>query len=351
MDAIPADQIPSAGRTAGLRSAVSPYEAPILAKTAWQLLTSIGLYLAASAAMYAAFHVSFFLALALAIPTGALLVRVFIVQHDCGHGSFFRSRRANDIVGMVCSLMTLAPYASWRRHHAGHHGNWNNLDRRLSGADIYSACLTVEEYRELPRRSRLLYRLTRHPIVAHLLLPPLIFVLLYRVPFDMPEGWERERRAVYLTNAAILALLVSLGLMFGFANMLVVQSLTIFVGSIIGVWLFAVQHRYEGAQWMRQREWSFAAAALDSSSYLRLPRILQWFTGNIGFHHVHHLAPRVPNYRLEECYEAVPALRTREPLSFRNGLKSVWLALWDENRQGLVRFSELRRAPLRAPTG
>lgn len=342
---IPDTDQDTARRAAGLRSAVSPYESPILARTVGQLFTSIGLYVASSAAMYAAFQVSFLLTLALAIPTGALLVRVFIVQHDCGHGSFFRSRRANDIVGRLCSLMTLAPYSSWRRHHAGHHGNWNNLDRRLSGADIYSACLTVAEYRKLPRRDRLFYRLTRHPIVAHLLLPPLIFVLLYRVPFDMPEGWERERRAVYLTNIAILALMLTLGALFGFADMLVVQSLTILVGSIIGVWLFALQHRYEGAEWMRQTEWSFVGAAIDSSSYLKLPKVLQWFTGNIGFHHVHHLAPRVPNYRLEECYEAVAALRTRTPLSLRAGLKSVWLALWDEERRGLVRFSALRRRP------
>ena len=212
-----------------LRSAVSSFEKPLLGKTAWQLTTTVGLYAALSAAMYVALHVSIFLTLVLAVPTGALLVRIFILQHDCGHGSLFRSRLANDIVGTGCSLLTLAPYASWRRHHAGHHGNWNNLDRRLSGADMYSSCITVEEYQQLPCHRRLFYRVSRHPIVAHLLVPPLIFVVLYRFPFDMPRSWIRERRAVYMTNVAVIALLAVLGPLLGFANMLVVQPLIIFV--------------------------------------------------------------------------------------------------------------------------
>jgi omega-6 fatty acid desaturase (delta-12 desaturase) len=322
----------------------------VLGKTAWQLTTTVGLFAASSAAMYAGLHISFFLTLALAIPTGALLVRVFILQHDCGHGSLFRSRRANNIMGTACSLLTLAPYASWRRHHAGHHGNWNNLDRRLSGADIYSSCITVNEYKRLPCRRRLLYRISRHPIVAHLLVPPFVFVVLYRFPFDMPRSWKRERRAVYLTNVAILALLAALGSLLGFGNMLVVQPLTIFVASIIGVWLFALQHRFDGTQWLRQQDWNFVAASLDSSSYLRLPKLLQWCTGNIGFHHVHHFAPRVPNYRLEECYVAVPALQSRAALSVGAGLRSVWLTLWDEDREKLVRISEVRLETSNVPS-
>jgi omega-6 fatty acid desaturase (delta-12 desaturase) len=228
------------------------YEHPILAKSLLQLATSIGLFVAACAAMYWALQFSYLLSLALALPAGALLVRVFIVQHDCGHGAFFASRRANDAVGMVCSLMTLTPYANWQRQHARHHGNWNNLDRRQSGADIYAACLTLKEYRTLPARHRFVYRLTRHPIVAHLLVPPLVFAVLYRTPFDTPSAWHRERRSVYLTNAALVVLFGTLGRLLGYEQVLLVQGPVILVGSIVGVWLFAVQHRFETALWARR---------------------------------------------------------------------------------------------------
>jgi acyl-lipid omega-6 desaturase (Delta-12 desaturase) len=325
-----------------LMALVSPYGAPIIAKSVCQLATSIGLFLLANASTYWSLRVSYFLTLALAIPTGALLVRVFIVQHDCGHGAFFVSRRANNLVGVLCSLMTFTPYANWRRQHAGHHGNWNNLDRRASGADIYSACLTVNEYRDLAPWDRVLYRLSRHAIFANLLLPPLIFLGLYRVPFDTPVSWGRERRSVYWTNFGLLILVGSLGLLLGFEHVLLVQAPIIAVASIIGVWLFTAQHRFETVRWMRQSDWNFTAASLEGSSFLRLPRVLQWFTGNIGFHHIHHLDPRVPNYRLEECCKAVPALQAVPAQSLSSGLRALRLALWDEEGRRMIGFSELR---------
>jgi len=327
-----------------LRTAISSFESPRPTSSIWQLVSSIGLYLAAWVAMFEVIHISVLLALALAIPTGALLVRIFILQHDCGHGSLFASRAANDAVGTICGLLTLTPYANWRRHHAGHHRNWNNLDRRQSGADIYSSCLTVKEYQALPWRRRFLYRTLRHPIVSHVILPPLIFVLLYRLPFDTPKDWKRERRSVHITNASLVCLLVGLGFFLGFWQVLVVQAFIIAVASIIGVWLFALQHRFDNSHWIRQEQWSFAAASLEGSSCLKLPRVLQWFTGNIGFHHIHHLAPRVPNYRLQACYEAVPALRARAQLTLRSGLRSVWLSLWDEDTERMVGFSHRQRA-------
>jgi len=268
-------------------------------------------------------------------------VRVFIIQHDCGHGSFFASPRLNDWVGMLCSVFTLAPYASWRRQHAGHHAVWNNLDKRYSGSDIYSACLTVGEYRALSRRQRFLYRIPRHPIVAHVVLPPLVFLILYRLPFDTPKEWSRERRAVHALNVALLLLIFGLGLAVGFLPVLLVQLPVMVVGAIIGVWLFAVQHRFEDSQWARQRQWSFTSAALEGSSVLKLPRILHWFTGNIGFHNVHHFAPRIPNYRLQRCYDAVAALREKSALTFRAAQSSLRLALWDEERRRLVRFKDV----------
>ena len=326
-----------------LRSAVKPYEKPILSASLFQLVSSVSLFIGASALMYWSLQLSYLVTLLLAIPTGALLVRVFIIQHDCGHGSFFGSRWANDAVGWLCSILTLTPYANWRRQHAGHHATWNNLDRRYSGADIYSTCLTVAEYRALTLRQRFYHRLIRHPVIAHIVLPPLVFLILYRVPFDTPKNWGAERRAVYAHDAAIIALVCVLGLMVGFVPVLLVQLPVILVTSIIGVWLFAIQHRFDDSRWARQLQWSFTSAALDGSSYLKLPKVLQWFTGNIGFHHVHHLAPRIPNYRLENCYREVAALRDSTKLSLRSALASIGLALWDEERQCFVRFKDVPR--------
>ncbi len=327
-----------------LRSAVKPYEKPILSASLFQLVSSVSLFIGASALMYWSLQLSYLVTLLLAIPTGALLVRVFIIQHDCGHGSFFGSRWANDAVGWLCSMLTLTPYANWRRQHAGHHATWNNLDRRYSGADIYSSCLTVAEYRAMTLRQRFFHRLIRHPVIAHIVLPPLVFLVLYRVPFDTPKNWGQERRAVYAHDVAIVALVGVLGLMVGFVPVLLVQLPVVLVTSVIGVWLFAIQHRFDDSRWARQLQWSFTSAALDGSSYLKLPKILQWFTGNIGFHHVHHLAPRIPNYRLENCYREVAGLRDSTKLSLRSALASIGLALWDEDRQRFVRFRDVSRA-------
>jgi omega-6 fatty acid desaturase (delta-12 desaturase) len=302
--------------------------------------------------MYASLQLSLLLTLLLAAPTGALLVRVFIIQHDCGHGSFFRSPRANDVVGTLCGVLTLTPYANWRRQHAGHHRSWNNLDRRQSGSDYYSVCLTVEEYRALTPWRRFLYRLPRHPLIAHIVIPPLVFLVLYRLPFDTPKSWSRERWSVYGTNIAVAALFALLVLAFGFRAVLIVQLPVMSVASIIGVWLFAVQHRFEQARWYREPDWSFTLAALNGSSYLALPKVLQWLTGNIGFHPVHHLAPRVPNYRLEACYRDTPELRREPPLTLGKALRSTRLALWDEERHTLVRFRDIggeKPASLDAP--
>ncbi len=321
-----------------MRVAVVPFENPSLALGVLQLGTSIGLYLATIAAMYWSLQVSYWLTLALAFPASGFLVRTFIVQHDCGHGSFLRSPLANNVIGAVCGVLTLAPYWSWRRQHAQHHANWNNLDRRESGADIYSTCLTVKEYRAYTPWQRLLYRLPRHPALAHIVFPPLIFALLYRFPFDMPSSWTAERRSVVMTNIAILFWVVGLGLLLGFTSVLLVHLPVIAITTICGVWLFSVQHRFDTARWLRQGDWSFHEASLRGTSYLRLPRVLQWLTGNIGFHHIHHLAPRVPNYRLEACYASDSLLQVGNPQSLRSGLGATRLTLWDEERQQLVPF-------------
>lgn len=323
-----------------LRHHARLFQAPILGKSLSQAVSSFGGFFATCAAMYLMNDLNYWLTLALVPLAAGFLVRIFIIQHDCGHGSFFRGHRANDTLGVTCSLLTLTPYASWRRQHAGHHGIWNDLDRRQSGADIYSSCLTVTEYRVLSPLRRWSYRVTRHPVVANLLLPPLVFLGLYRVPFDTPRAWRHERRAVYFTNAALIAMFGGLGLFLGFTEVAAVQLPVLVLASIVGVWLFSIQHRGNGTRWTRHEDWNSVSAALGSSNYLRLPSLLQWFTGNIGYHHVHHLNPRIPNYRLQECHEAIPAFRDAPTLSLRDGLRALGFVLWDEDRGRMVTINE-----------
>jgi omega-6 fatty acid desaturase (delta-12 desaturase) len=323
-----------------VRQAVAAFARASGWKSALQLLTSFGPFLAGCVAMYVVFPLSYPLTLALAVPTGALLVRVFIVQHDCGHGSFFASRRANVLVGRACSLVTLTPFANWGRQHNLHHADWNNLDRTGGGADIYSSCLTVRSYLALSPWRRFLYRLPRHPLIANVLLPPLVFLLLYRVPFDTPRSWGHERWSVYLTNAALICLFGTLILLVGWQEVLMVHVPIMVVASILGVWLFSLQHRFETARWTVNGDWSFVDAALEGSSWFHLPRVLHWLTGNIGFHHVHHLNPRVPNYRLSDAHKVVHKLHPVPPLTLWRGLAATFLTLWDERRGRLVRFRD-----------
>jgi acyl-lipid omega-6 desaturase (Delta-12 desaturase) len=325
-----------ASKQSDLRSAVAAFAVPIKRASFLQFVTSLGLFLLACGAMHWAYTFSYLGVMALAVPTAGLLVRLFIIQHDCGHGAYFRSVRANNIVGRVCSLFTWTPYANWRRQHAQHHGVWNNLDRRQSGADIYSSSLTVREYRALSLRRRCIYRLSRHPLVANVLLPPLIFMVLYRVPFDTPSTWKRERRSVWATNLAIMTVFSAGSLLLGVRQMVLVQVPIIIVASIIGVWLFSVQHRFAGARWDRHPSWNATAASLNSASFLRLPRVLQWFTGNIGYHHIHHLNSRVPNYRLQACHEAVFLPSAIPSMNLRVSIRALQLTLWDEERQRLA---------------
>ncbi len=315
-----------------LRCEVARFQAPILRRSLWQIATSFGGFFAVCAAMYALINVSYWLMLLLSPVAAGFLVRIFIIQHDCGHRSFFRARYANDLAGVACSMLTLTPYSSWRRQHAGHHGIWNNLDRRESGADIYSTCLTVAEYRAMTPKKRWIYRTTRHPLIANILLPPLIFMILYRVPFDMPKSWRRERRQVHLTNLALAATFAVLGLILGYGQVAAVHLPVLAFASIAGVWLFSVQHRAENILWARHEAWDSTSAALQGATYLRLPTILQWFTGNIGFHHVHHLNPRVPNYRLQECHERIAALCDVPILSLRDCVRALGFVFWDEDR-------------------
>ncbi len=326
------------GGHALLRERLRPYQTPSLVRSLAQLATSVLPFIGCWALMVLSLDISYAVTLLLAVPAAGFLVRIFIIQHDCGHGAFFRSPRANDAIGTLCGVMTLTPYANWRRQHAGHHANWNNLDRRNSGYDIYSSCLTLDEYNALGHRERLFHRLLRYPVVALILLPPLVFLVLYRFPFDTPSDWRQERLSVHKTNLMIAALLLTLAAWLGFGTVLLVQLPITILAAIAGVWLFSVQHRFEHTLWVRQEQWEPQLAALQGSSYLRLSAILQWFTGNIGFHHIHHLNPRIPNYHLQQCHRDIRALQEAPVLTLGGALAGGCLWLWDEARGKLVPF-------------
>ncbi len=315
------------------------FQGPEMRRSIVQLASTMLAYALTVTSMYIALQFSVWLTLAMSMPAAGLAVRLFIVQHDCGHGSYFHSSQTNEIVGWLCSIVTLTPYSNWRRQHAGHHAVWNNLDQRHGGADIYSACLTLQEYLGLSPRRRWFYRVTRHPAMAQLILPPFVFLLLFRVPFDTPRTWRKERRAVLLTNLALSITFSGLAVLLGWKQVLLVQLPVVVFASIAGVWLFSVQHRFEDSEWLRQEQWTALRASLNGSSYLQLPRVLQWLTGNIGFHHVHHLMPRVPNYRLQACHEALLALGGNvRTLTLADALRAPSFALWDENHGRMVPF-------------
>lgn len=325
----------------GLRALTMPFQRPSLAQSVAQIATSFGGFFATCTAMYLLAEQSFWLALLPSVIAAGFLVRIFIIQHDCGHDAFFKSRSANRVLGFICGLLTLTPFHAWKRQHAGHHGIWNNLDRRQSGVDIYSSCMTVSEYRALSPWRRRIYRATRHPVVSNLLLPPLVFLFLYRFPFDTPKARRRERQSVQLTNLALLTMVVGLGFLLGFDRVALVQLPVVALAGIIGVWLFSVQHRFELSQWRRQSGWRHESASMEGSSHLDLNPVLRWFTGNIGFHHIHHLNPKVPNYQLQACHEAHAELRTAPRLGLWAGLGQWRYALWDETAGRMVRYPKL----------
>jgi len=316
---------------------VRRHQAPSLSASLLQIASSLGGFLAVCAAMYWLAAESYWLALLLAPLAAGFLIRTFIVQHDCGHGSFFRSSRANSLLGHICSLATCAPYLAWRRQHSAHHGDWNNLDRR-EGVDIFANCLTVDEYLAMSPWQRRLCRWGRSPFVANVLLPPVLFMVLYRFPIDLKKTWRAERRSVHLTTLAVLALGATLAVFLGWERVLAVQLPVLAIASIVGVWLFTVQHRAEHIHWSRKETWDAKTAALNGATHLRLPRLLQWFTGNIGLHHVHHLNPRIPNYRLQACHDAVPQCQTGPDFGMRAAFRSMAFTLWDERAQRMTTF-------------
>jgi acyl-lipid omega-6 desaturase (Delta-12 desaturase) len=282
----------------------------------------------------------FWLYALLVLPSAGFLLRLFMIQHDCGHGAFFPSRRSNDWVGRVIGVLTLTPYDYWRRTHAAHHAGAGNLDRRGIG-DIDT--LTVSEYQALSKWGRLRYRLYRHPLVMFGLGPFYLFFMQYRLPLGlMRAGWQ-PWISTMVTNAAIASLAAAAIWMVGLGTFLLLYVPITLVAGSIGVWLFYVQHQFEETTWAESRDWSAQEAALHGSSHYDLPGVLRWFTANIGVHHVHHLASRIPFYRLAEVMRDFPELKNVSRLTLVQSLKCVRLVLWDELQQRLISFAEMRR--------
>jgi acyl-lipid omega-6 desaturase (Delta-12 desaturase) len=319
------------------KEVVARYQQPAVRRALWQAANTLVPYAALWYLMYLSLGVSDWLTAALAVLAGGFLVRVFIIFHDCGHGSFFPSRRANDVLGLITGLLTFTPYYHWRWQHALHHAAAGNLDRRGTG-DVWT--LTVEEYLKASRWKRFAYRLARNPVILFVLAPLFLFLVLNRFP--SPKAGRREVNSVYGTTLAALAMAAGLSWLFGLTTYLLLQLGVLMVAGSAGVWLFYVQHQFEGVYWERRQEWDFCAAALQGSSFYKLPKILQWFSGNIGFHHIHHLSPRIPNYHLEKCHRAEPLFQTVRPVTLLSSLESLSFRLWDEQHRRLVSFRALK---------
>ena len=316
---------------------VARYQQPSLWRSLWQIVNTLVPYGALWYLMARCLAVSYWLMLPLAILAAGFHIRTFIIHHDCGHGSFFKSRIANDTWGFITGVLTFTPYYLWRWEHAIHHAHAGNLDRRGLGA-VWT--LTVQEYLAATRWKRFAYRLGRNPVVLFLIAPLVLFAVIHRFP--PAKASPRERHSVYWTNLGILGVAAGLSALFGLKAYLLIQLTVMTVAGSAGVWLFYVQHQFDGVYWQRHADWDYVAAALSGSSFYKLPRVLQWFSGNIGFHHIHHLSAQIPNYNLEKCHNAEPLFQRVPPLTFFASCKSVTYRLWDEQRQRLVGFGYLR---------
>ncbi|WP_165793565.1 fatty acid desaturase [Hyphococcus luteus] len=317
-----------------------------LGRSLGQTALSLALYVGAAALMILAVKIGYWpLALVMAPVTGLFLVKLFTIQHDCGHGSYFKNRRANNLLGFIISLLTFTPYAFWRDAHNRHHASSGDLDRRgVGGVDT----LTVPEYRALTPAKRIMYRVYRHPLIMIVIGAPLYFIVLQRLPLAGPmpfaetyQGMKARHvwKSVAALNIALVVLYGGLSLWLGLGTVALVFLPVVTIAAWAGSWLFFVQHQYEDTYWAQKPEWNYAEAAVFGSSHYKLPQPLRWVTGNIGLHHIHHLASRIPNYRLMECYRASEDLLSLPVMTIRESIRCARLALWCPARRKMVSFS------------
>jgi omega-6 fatty acid desaturase (delta-12 desaturase) len=326
----------AASMTSSWKHAVAACQKPVLRSSIWQIVNTLAPYFALWGLMIWTSNHSYWLTFAIALLAAGFFARMFMIFHDCGHGSFFESQRANHFLGFITGVLTFTPYYQWRHKHALHHATSGDLDRRGTG-DIWT--LTVREYVEAPRWKRIAYRLFRNPFVLFLAAPLYLFLIHHRFP-SRGIG-KRERRGVHRTNGALMAIAVLTSLMIGLKAYLLIQLSVMMMAGTAGLWLFYVQHQFDGVYWERRENWHFAPAALRGSSFYKLPGLLQWFTANIGFHHIHHLSPAIPNYNLERCHGKSPMFQEVKAVTFWSSMKSLSFRLWDEERRRFVGFGRI----------
>jgi omega-6 fatty acid desaturase (delta-12 desaturase) len=316
---------------------VGKYNFPDRGKSIWQLINSFVPYIILWALMIMSLKYSYWITIALMIPAAGFLVRIFIIFHDCGHQSFFKSKRWNDVIGIIGGVLTFSPYHKWAHGHSEHHKTVGDLDRRGSG-DIWT--LTVEEYKNLTPRRRFIYRLFRNPWFLLGVGSWLSFLFIQR--FTRKDFTKKDRISVYYTNLGLIIIGVIAYFTIGLKAYLLIQLPVMFLAGMGGVWLFYVQHQYEDVIWCRSDEWDYKTMAMKGSSFYKLPRVLQWFSGNIGFHHIHHLSPLIPNYKLEKCHNENPIFQEIKPVTLKGSAKSLHLRLWDEEVKKIIRYREIR---------
>jgi omega-6 fatty acid desaturase (delta-12 desaturase) len=331
---------PDRAKAAFWTKTLSPFFGADTRRSLIQLLSSAGPFVGFWALAYWALDVSYWLTLLFTLGATGFLMRLFMIQHDCGHGSFFKSRRARNTLGFFIGVLTLTPYEYWRKTHAHHHAHSGDLDRRGFG-DIDT--LTLQEYFSRPFWGRQAYRVYRNPLILFGAGAVFHFVVFHRFPWNLPGAWKRAWKSVWMTNLALAAIITVLALTIGFASFLLVHGPIVLFTCAAGVWLFYVQHQFEDTYWHRTQTWNYYDAALEGSSYLVLPRPLEWLTANIGIHHVHHLNVRIPNYRLREAMESVPELQNPTRVTMWGSVRLMSLALWDEVEERLVSFREAKR--------
>ncbi|WP_214685370.1 MULTISPECIES: fatty acid desaturase [unclassified Exiguobacterium] len=332
-------------KIAQLRKHVSPFEKSDIRISVRQMINTILPFLVSWFLAYQLLSVSIFLTLPFTLIAAGFVVRMFIIFHDCTHGSFFKNKKANAIVGTVTGVLTLFPYEKWKREHAIHHASSGNLDKRGVG-DIW--VMTIEEYIEASKWTRLKYRLYRHPLVMFGLGP--LWLILVTSRFNRKDARKKERQNTYLINISLVVLYSALIYLIGWQAFLIVQGTTMFIAGVLGIWLFYVQHTFEDSYFEDEQEWDYVKAAIEGSSYYELPKVLQWVTGNIGFHHVHHLSPRVPNYHLEKAHTSTPPLQRATTIGLFSSLKSLRYKLYDANNKTFVTFREVRHLLRRTNT-
>lgn len=316
---------------------IMKYNKPDFRKSIWQIVNSVVPYLILWFLMIQSLKVSYLLTLGLSVVAAGFLVRIFIIFHDCGHGSFFQSPKANEWVGKICGILAYTPYDKWHSQHSDHHASTVNLDKRGVG-DVWT--MTVQEYLEASKWKRFLYRTFRNPFILFTFGPLYMILVINR--FTKKGFTPKEKRNVYFTNLALLAMAVGMSLLIGVKAYLLIQFPLIYIAHAIGLWLFYIQHQFEDVAWDKGESWDYMTAAIYGSSFLKLPLVLQWFTGNIGFHHIHHLSPRIPNYKLAQCQNENELFKDVKPITLSATFKALRLSLYDEASRQLVRFKKVR---------